>query len=222
MPPITGKPSPEVLEYLQARRSAKVDDLAAPGPSPKELETILKCAMRTPDHGKMFPWYFIVFEGQGREAAGDILADAYRKANPDAREDKVEVERRRLMRAPVVVAVVSRIRKGKNPVWEQVMSAGAVCLNLSLAAHASGYGVSWLTEWFAYDEHVKSGLGLDARDHIAGFLYIGTYAGTAEERDRPDMNLLVNHFTPGRPLEKGDAYDQVKFDFPKAGFDFSF
>ncbi len=220
MQPVTGQSSPEVLEYLQRRRSAKAGDLAGPGPSPEELEVILRCAARTPDHGKMFPWYFIVFEGEGRKTAGDILADAYAKANPEAREDKVEIERGRFLRAPVVVAVVSRVRKGKNPLWEQIMSAGAVCMNLSLAAHASGYGVCWLTEWYAYDEHVKAGLGLDARDHIAGFLYLGTHAGASEERARPDLNLIVNRFAAGGALEKGDSYDQVKFDLPQAGFRF--
>ncbi|MCC6597708.1 MAG: nitroreductase [Alphaproteobacteria bacterium] len=217
----TATPSPAVLEYLQKRRSVKVDAIGAPGPTKVQMDTILSCAVRTPDHGKMVPWYFIVFEGAARQEAGDILAAAYSRVNPDARVDKIEAERQRFMRAPVVVAVVSRARKGKNPLWEQILSAGAVCMNLSLAAHASGFGACWLTEWYGYDENVKAAFGLDFRDHIAGFIYIGTPVQMPEERDRPDLDLIVNYFSAGGILEKGDRYDQEKFDLPQAGCDLS-
>lgn len=213
-----GKSSEEVLDYLLRRRSAKLDLLDAPGPSPQQLQIILQAAMRTPDHGRMFPWYFIVFEGEGREEMGHIIAQAFARNNPEASAEKIEIERARFMRAPVVVAVVSRMRKGKKPLWEQILSAGAVCMNLSLAAHASGFGVNWLTEWYAFDEYVRDAIGLDARDHIAGFLYIGTVTGEVEERPRPDPDLIINHFTPGGLLKKGDEYDQEKFGFPDACF----
>ena len=213
-----GKHSPEMLDYLLNRRSVKADALTAPGPSPDQLQTILKAATRVPDHGKMNPWYFIVFDGAAREEAGAIIAKAYQHANPDARPDKIESERQRFLRAPLVIAVISRLRKGKKPLWEQILSAGAACMNLSLAAHASGFGVNWVTEWYAYDENAKTAMGLDARDHVAGFLYIGTVATPPEERERPDLNLIVNHFKAGAPLQKGDEYDQEKFDLPEAGF----
>jgi nitroreductase len=213
-----GKQSPELLDYLLKRRSVKADALCAPGPTPEQLQDILTAATRVPDHGKMNPWYFIVFEGAAREQAGEIIAKAFQKSNPDARPDKIESERQRFMRAPLVVGVISRMRKGKKPLWEQILSSGAVCMNLSLAAHASGFGVNWVTEWYGYDKSVKAALGLDARDHVAGFLYIGTVAAPPEERERPDLHLIVNHFEAGKPLNKGDAYDQEKFGIPEAGF----
>jgi nitroreductase len=213
-----GKQSPELLDYLLKRRSVKADQLSAPGPNPEQLQKILSAATRVPDHGKMNPWYFIVFEGSAREQAGEIIAGAFQKSNPEARPDKLEAERQRFTRAPLVVAVISRMRKGKKPFWEQILSSGAVCMNLSLAAHASGFGVNWVTEWYAFDEHVKTALGLDSRDHVAGFLYIGTVTTPPEERDRPDLGLIVNHFEAGKPLKKGDQYDQEKFGLPEAGF----
>lgn len=179
---------------------------------------MLRAASRVPDHGRMNPWYFIVFEGEARAQAGEIIVRAFAKNNPEAREDKIETERGRFLRAPLVVAVVSRVRTGKKPVWEQMLSAGAACMNLSLAAHASGYGVNWVTEWYAYDENVRAGLGLDARDHIAGFLYIGKAGEQPEERERPDPATIINRFAPGAPLNKGDCYDQEKFGMPEAGF----
>ncbi len=213
--------SPDVLSYLLARRSVKVECLSAPGPSSEQLQSILTASARVPDHGKMVPWYFVVFEGEARAQAGEIFATHYLKNNPSALPDQLARERERFMRAPLVVALVSRLRKGKNPAWEQILSAGAVGMNLSLATHASGFGVCWLTEWMAYDESVKQALGLDARDHIAGFFYIGTVTQAPEERDRPDLSQIVTHWAPETSLKKGDGYDQDKMPFPPAGFDWT-
>ena len=218
----TGKEDQGVLEYLLRRRSAKVDDLVSPGPNSAELEQILTVATRVPDHGKMCPWYALVFEGEAREQIGDVLAEAYVAANPDAREDKVETERGRFMRAPLVIALVSRVRKGKKPIWEQILSAGAAGQNLSLAAHALGYGVQWLTEWYAFDETVKKTMGMDARDNIVGFFYIGTCEAVQADRDRPDLSEIVTHWSPEAVVQKGDCYDVEKLGFPEAGFEVCF
>jgi nitroreductase len=218
---ITGKENSEVLEYLLKRRSAKVDNLAEPGPSKDEVGQILTAATRVPDHGKMCPWYSIVFEGQARIQVGELIAQAYLKSNPDAAPSKVDLERGRFTRAPLVVALISRARKGKKPVWEQVLSGGAAGMNLSLAAHSLGYGVQWLTEWYAFDEDVKAGLGLDDRDHVIGFFFIGTCEQQEGERDRPDLSKIVTYWTPDAVVNKGDCYDVEKLGFPELGFDFS-
>ncbi len=142
----------DALELLTTRRSFKAGDLAGPAPSAAEVEKLLTVASRVPDHGKLTPWRFIVFEGDARHAAGDAIADAFRAKYPDAKPEHVEAERKRLARAPLVVAVVSRAAPHvKIPEWEQVLSAGAAAMNLVLAAHALGYGANWITEWYAYD-----------------------------------------------------------------------
>lgn len=217
----TGRLCPELLDYLLKRRSAKIEDLSAPGPSKDQLEQILTAASRVPDHGKMCPWYFLVFEGEARAQAGEIFAEVYSAQNPGARTDKIEVERERFMRAPVVIGLISRMRTGKKPMWEQVLSAGAAGMNLSLAAHALGYGVQWVTEWYGYDAQVKAALGLDARDHIAGFFYIGSVDAPSEERERPLLGDIVTYWEPGKALSKGDNHDVEKLGFPEAGFDLS-
>lgn len=218
---LTGKADQGVLDYLLKRRSAKADNLAAPGPDADQLEKILTAASRVPDHGKMSPWYFLVFEGDARQHVGDLIAESYRAENPDATADKLALERGRFMRAPSVVAIVSRVRKGKKPIWEQVLSGGAAGMNLSLAAHAQGFGVQWLTEWYAFDDRVKEGLGLDARDHVVGFFFIGTCEAQEDERDRPDLSKIVTHWSPDAVLNKGDCYDVAKMGFPETCFDFS-
>ena len=187
-------PSPTTIDLLLSRRSGSAKAMAAPGPSAFELALILKAAARVPDHGKLFPWRFIVFEGEARARMGEILIaalDDSERASPE----RVEQERNRFLRAPTVVAVISRVREMiAIPVWEQQLSAGAVCQTLLLAAHSLGYVGNWLTEWCAYRPAVKDELGLSSGERIAGFIYLGTATQALEERLRPDMDMLVTRF----------------------------
>ena len=143
--------------------------------------------------GKLFPWRFIVFEGDGRRRAGDILAEA---AKADGERDKqVEEERARFTRAPVVIGVISAAREPhKIPLWEQELSAGAVCQNILIAATALGFVGQWVTEWYAYHPAVKQKLGLMAGEQVAGFIYLGTSKDELEERPRPKMEKIVSWF----------------------------
>jgi nitroreductase len=186
---------PEAIDLLKTRRSVKPIELNGPGPSGPELATLLTIASRVPDHGKLTPWRFIVFEGDARLAAGEKIAAAFRANRPDATPDQVEFERRRLARAPVVVAVVSRAGPHvKIPEWEQVLSAGAAATSLVFAAHALGYAASWLTEWYAYDRRVLDALGLKPEERIAGFVHIGRAANPPEDRPRPPLDEIVTRY----------------------------
>src|ERR1700733_2208467 len=177
---------PDALELLKTRRLFKAVELLGPGPSAAEIDTLLTVASRVPDHGKLAPWRFIVFEGEARDLAGAAIAAAFAKKYPDAKAEQVEAERARLTRAPLVIAVVSRAGPHvKIPEWEQVLSAGAAAMNLVLAAHALGYGASWITEWYAYDRNVLDALGLAPAERIAGFIHIGRPPGPPEDRARP-------------------------------------
>jgi nitroreductase len=218
---IAAKPQAEVLDYLLHRRSVSVKHLGAPGPDPEQVNIILKAAARVPDHGRMNPWYFVVFSGEARIQAGEILKKAWLAEEMDAAPAKLELEAERFLRAPVVVAVISRVREGKHPLWEQVLSAGAACQNLCLAANAMGFGTNWVTEWYAYSNIFRNELRLDERDHIAGFIYIGTPAEQPEERERPEMAQITTIWTPGVALNKGDGYGHPGKGFPRTGFDFS-
>lgn len=186
----------KMLTMLATRRSVKPDKLVEPAPSAAELEQILSIASRVPDHKKLTPWRFIVFEGAARARMGEIVADACRaeEKEPPSRV-RLETERKRFLRAPLVVAVVSRVTpKPGAPEWEQILSAGASCFNLCLAANALGYGTSWITEWLAYSPRVRAALGLADNERIAGFIHIGTRAETPEERERPRLAEIVTHW----------------------------
>jgi nitroreductase len=188
----------EAMALLKARRSVKPDKLVEPGPSAAELETILTIASRVPDHKKLVPWRFIVFEGGARDRFGEVIAAACIAAEPETPSDvRLAMERGRLARAPLVIAVVSRVTERPGaPEWEQILSAGASCYNLCLAANALGYGTSWLTEWIAYDPSVRAALGLADNERIAGFVYVGTPSEAPADRDRPALADIVTRWSP--------------------------
>jgi nitroreductase len=186
---------PDLIDLLKTRRSVKPIEMTGPGPSPAELDAILTLGARVPDHGKLVPWRFIVFEGDGRARAGDILAAVFKEQNLAATADQVEVERRRFMHAPLVIGVVSRARPHvKIPLWEQELSAGASAMNIVTAASALGYVANWLTGWAAFDRSVLDAFGLEADERIAGFVHIGRSARRPDERDRPQLSSIVTRF----------------------------
>jgi nitroreductase len=187
----------DTVDLLLKRRSAKPAFLAEPGPTAQQLDTILTAAGRVPDHKKLEPWRFIIFEGEARAAFGRILLRAClaeEKQAPSA--TRLEMERMRLLRAPTVVAVISRVTPNPAaPEWEQILSCGAACFNLCLAANALGFGTAWITEWYSYSPAVRDGLKLAANERIAGFIYIGTATEQQPDRDRPQLSKIVTRWT---------------------------
>ena len=186
---------PDVIDFLKTRRSVKPREMTGPGPSPAELETILTIGARVPDHGKLAPWRFIVFEGEARQRAGDIIAGVFARKNPGASATDLDNERRRLTDAPLVIGVVSFTKPHpKVPAFEQELSAGASAMNIVTAATALGYGAAWLTGWFAFDRDVLDGLGLKADEKLAGFIHIGKPSKPNEDRPRPLLSEIVTRF----------------------------
>ena len=186
----------ETLQLLSRRRSAKIALLAEPGPSASELETILTIAARVPDHKRLVPWRFIVFEGEARAKFGGVLAETLAQEDKEAPSVvRLETERQRFMRAPLVVAVISRVVETPGaPEIEQVLSCGAAAYNLCLAANAMGYGTCWITEWYACSPGVAAALGLAANERVAGFVYVGTETEKQPDRERPVLGTIVNRW----------------------------
>jgi nitroreductase len=186
---------PRAIELILSRRSGSAKAMTGPGPDEGQLTTILRAASRVPDHGKLFPWRFIVIQGDARRRMGNLLVETLRADEPALSPERVEIERGRFLRAPVVVGVVSRVREAiPIPEWEQILSAGAACQTMLMAAHALGFVANWITEWPAYHPLVRERLGLKPGERIAGFVYIGTSAILLEERVRPRLDAIVTHF----------------------------
>lgn len=181
-----------LLETLRTRRSTPAHKLTDPGPDAATLEDMLRIASRVPDHGKLAPWRFVVIDRAAGARLGETIEAAFLADNPDATPEQREAERGRLTRAPLVVAIVSRAAPHpKIPEWEQVLSAGAACQNLMLAAEAHGFGANWITEWIAFDRRVLDALGLAPHERIAAFVHIGTAPARMPDRPRPDLADIV-------------------------------
>lgn len=184
------------LAALATRRSGKPRDLVAPGPDADQLRQILDIAMRTPDHGKIAPWRFVVIDD--REAFAALLGRAFRAERPETRDADLTVVEQFAHQAPVLVVAMSSPKKDSPiPLWEQELSAGAACMNLLHAAHALGFAGGWLTGWAAYSDVVRDALGT-APERIAGFLFLGTPANALSERPRPDPAQIVAHWPESR------------------------
>lgn len=186
---------PEALDLLKTRRSVKPIELNGPGPTVAEIDTMLTVASRVPDHGKLTPWRFIVFEGDNRLAAGEKIASAYTAKYPQATADQIEFQRKQFAQAPLVIAVVSRAAPHvKIPEWEQILSSGAAAMSLVMGAHALGYAANWVTGWQAYDRGVLDAFGLAPHERIAGFVHIGRPARPPEDRPRPPLADIVTRY----------------------------
>jgi nitroreductase len=187
------------LSLLTTRRSGRPRDLVEPGPDADQLRRILEIGMRTPDHGKLAPWRFIHVAKEMRGDFQAMLERAYR-AGQEEEPGRLELEavERFARQAPELVVLVSSPVEGtKIPIWEQELSAGAAAMNLLLATHALGFAGGWVTGWATYSEEVRRGLGLQGRERIAGFLFLGTPAMPLEERVRPAFDFVVHEWAPG-------------------------
>ncbi len=184
------------LTMLATRRSGRPREMVAPGPDSAQLDAILSIAARTPDHGKLHPWRFVIVPDDARAALAALITTAYLAERPQAARLEIEALTSFAHQAPALVVVLSAPRESsKIPVWEQELSAGAACMNLLNAAHASGFVAGWLTGWAAYADAVRDAFGA-APERIAGFIYIGSPSRDLEERPRPDPASVISTWAP--------------------------
>ena len=193
--PLPVLPSPEALSLLAYRRSASAATLAEPGPDPAQLDDLLRLAARVPDHGKLFPWRFVLLQGADKAAFGSRLLElAHHRPEPE----KAIAALGKFNPPPLAIAVISHVTPGhKIPEWEQVLSAGAAAFALLLAAQAMGFGANWITDWYSMDADVDALLGLGAHDRLAGFVYIGTATAAPLERVRAELPQIVSRWSAG-------------------------
>jgi len=172
--------------------------LVEPAPNTEQLESILRCGLTAPDHAGMRPWRFITISGQARAVLGDIFAEVAIAEDPGMSAEKVARIRQKPMRSPLIVVIVATITADhpKTPEIEQVLSAGAATMLIQLAATAKGFGSIWLTGPNAYNKQVKQSLGVDSKDHIVGFVYLGTPVKAPLRKLRPDISAHLSEWQP--------------------------
>lgn len=189
------QPNPQALAFLLSRRSRPAKTLGTPVPTADELYPVLQAAARTPDHGKLEPWRFIVLERAALARLG-ILA---RKRGSELNLDETQTGKgaNQFETGNLAVAVIEVQKPSeKIPPIEQTYSAGAVCLALLNAALASGWGANWLSGWPSHDRtFMREGLGLEDNERIAGLIHIGTETTAPPERPRPDLDAITTWVT---------------------------
>ena len=188
--PCPPTPSPQTLELMAHRRSASAQTLGGEGPDAAQLDALLRLAARAPDHGKMTPWRFVVL----RDGKPAFVEGLRRLAAGQDNPAKAQAALAKIATPPLAVAVLSSPRQGGKPVWEQQLSAGAVCMNLLLAAEAMGFGANWITDWYGYDKDALALLGAKDGETLAGWIMLGTPTEPPLERIRPDMAALVSEW----------------------------
>ena len=191
--PLPVRASPDALRLLAERRSSPAQTLGEPGPTAEQLDDLLTLAARVPDHGKLAPWRFVLIDKAAKPALIDRLtAIAAEREDTDVAVSKLA----KLAAAPVSVLVVSAPQSpSKIPLWEQELSAGAVCAMLLVAAEAMGFGANWITDWYAYDRGACAALGLSDKEKVAGFIHLGTPPEAPLERARPDLSTLTSRWS---------------------------
>ncbi|MCX7552834.1 nitroreductase [Marinicella sp. S1101] len=182
-----------ITQFMLNRRSVLIKNMTEPGPSSDDLETILTIATRVPDHRKLKPWRLLVLQGDARRVFGETLAQV--KAQKEAmKEIQVDIEKQCFMRAPLVIAVVASPVEHKTPIEEQILSAGAVCQNINIAAASLGYVSQWVTGWSCLDKAALKAVGLSDDEFIAGYLYIGSCDEKPADRQRPELDEVVTYW----------------------------
>ena len=188
----------EITEFIRTRRSTVIRNLNNQPLPQADLDLIIDCGLRVPDHAVLAPWRLVVIIPDWAPHLGKtILAPEFKRLNPDATDTMMAFEERRFARTGAVIAVLSCPQEHpKIPAWEMQLSAGAVCQNLLSAALALGYGAQWVTEWYAYNDKLLQALGGNPEtDRFAGFIYIGMKNEDPKERRRPDKQDVVHYYT---------------------------
>ena len=183
----------DAMHLLHTRYSAlKLDE---PAPSPEAVRAMLESAARVPDHGRLLPWRIILVEGDARLRLGEVLAEALSRRNPLANEQALARQREKALRAPLIIVIATRCdRSAKTPVVEQILSAGCAALSVMQAAFAQGLGAMWRTGDDAYDDLVKTALGIPPDDLIVGFIYVGTDVGGRPTRPPRSIEEFAEHW----------------------------
>ena len=185
----------QAIDALLRRYSARA--LKEPAPDDAALGLILESATRAPDHGRLRPWRFIVIRSEDRAHFGELLAAHLRRTKGPVSDEALERERRKAFRAPLIIVVAAVVTvEGKIPEIEQVLSAGAAAQNMLHAAFALGFNGMWKTGGSAYDGQVKAALGLEPKDVIVGFMYVGTDEAGPGSLPRPDWRRFVQYWNP--------------------------
>ena len=186
-----------IVDFLCNRRSVLAAKLVDPGPDDASLNKIIEIGLRVPDHSRCGPWRIQIIRKKGQARLGDIYAELFKKNNITATSEQIDYWRHRPQSAPILLAVScypNSEKIQKIPLWEQVLSGGALCQNILNGAHALGFCAQWITEWPAYNSEVRQALGHSSDTEMYGFIFIGSAEEKPNERKRISANEVVTEW----------------------------
>ncbi len=179
--------------YFATRRSGRPAQMIAPTPDTETIYAMIEMALRTPDHGKLAPWRFIIIDDERRKDFKALLAQVFLQDCPSASDNQIETACKMASYAPSLVIMIYSPKQSKIPIFEQLLSAGAVGMNFLHAAHIHGFVGSWITGWPAYHETIRQSF-CETHEKIAGFFYLGTSDTELIERPRPIAHEHISHW----------------------------
>jgi nitroreductase len=185
------EPNQAVLDYLSRRMSYPAKVMTGPAPSRDEVLAILSAALRVPDHGKLEPWRLVVIDKPAMARMAELAEEVAREQGADA--ERIAKGRGQFDRGHLAVAVIaSPAASEKVPAVEQLLSAGALCMNIVHAATAAGWGANWLTGWVSHDRaFITRAFGCTEAETVAGIIHIATPAAPMPDRPRPDPARVI-------------------------------
>ena len=186
-----------IIDFLRSRRSVLAANLADPGPDEASLNKIIEIGLRVPDHSRCGPWRIQILRKKAQAKLGNLYAELFKRNNANASIEQIEYWRSRPQSAPILLVITcypNAEKIHKIPLWEQILSGGALCQNILNGAHATGFSAQWLTEWPAYSSKVRQALGHSGETDICGFIFIGTAKEKPTERKRIGANEVVTEW----------------------------
>jgi nitroreductase len=189
------------LNAILSRVAVLPGNLREPAPAGRDLELILDAAVCAPDHGWLKPWRFLLIGGDARRNFGALLRDAYQRRRPEMDEKSLERIRRYPTRIPLLIGVIAAVKESQIPIEEQILSAGAAAQNITLAAHALGYGAMWISSMIEGDAPAHAALGLGPRERIVGWICVGSLRATPKPKKRPHGLAFAQRWIDGGQIE---------------------
>ena len=180
----------ELLTAILTRHSVP---RVRPDPVPHVLiEQLLAAAVQAPNHHHNRPWRFVVLSGAARELLGEVMAAALAHRLPGSSPEVLEVERKRPLRAPLLIAVgIDSPADPKIVEVENICAGAAAVENLLLAAYDLGLGAIWRTGAAASEPSVKEFLGFRQDEHLIALVYLGYPEGEQAPYTRPSYSDRV-------------------------------
>lgn len=185
----------QLNELIRNRRSVFPKQFEAGKPVDKAIiEQILQNATWAPNHGQTEPWQFTVFSGEGLKKFASFQSELYQKNSGEhfLKSQFEKLQNIPLLASHIIALGMKRTTTKRIPEIEDVEAVACAVQNIYLSVSAYGLGGYWTTGGITYLEEAKAFFGLEAKDKLLGFFYIGHVAIPSAAAKRKPLSEKVN------------------------------